>query len=89
LEQLRNLLIRLSEHWASYRIFDWQPDVLWTNNVIEQVIGRMKMRSRTVRGYKTEPGMLGRSPLDKHAQICYSVIVPDNDNRKLSKGFSL
>ncbi len=30
-----------------------------------------------------------RSPLDKHAQICYSVIVPDNDNRKPSKGFSL
>ena len=25
---------------------------------IEQVIGRMKMRSRTVRGYKTEAGML-------------------------------
>jgi transposase-like protein len=27
LEQLRLLLIRLSEHWASYRIFDWQADV--------------------------------------------------------------
>jgi hypothetical protein len=24
---------------------------------IEQVIGRMKMRARTVRGYKTWPGM--------------------------------
>ena len=24
LEQLRNLLIRLSEHWPRYRIFDWQ-----------------------------------------------------------------
>ena len=58
LEQLRNLLIRLSEHWASYRVFDWQKDVPWTNNGTEQVIGRMKMRSRTVRGYKTEPGML-------------------------------
>jgi hypothetical protein len=51
-------LIRLSEHWESYRIFDWQPEVPWTNNGTEQVIGRMKMRSRTVRGYKTQPGML-------------------------------
>jgi transposase-like protein len=39
LEQLRNLLIRLSEHWASYRVFDWQKDVPWTNNGTEQVIG--------------------------------------------------
>jgi hypothetical protein len=57
-DQLRNLLIRLSEDWENYRIFDWQPEVPWTNNTTEQVIGRMKMRSRTVRGYKTETGML-------------------------------
>jgi hypothetical protein len=30
LEQLRYLLIRLSEHWASYRVFDWQREVPWT-----------------------------------------------------------
>jgi transposase-like protein len=58
LEQLRNLLIRLSEHWPRYRVFDWQPDVPWTNNGTEQVIGRMKVRSKSVRGYKTESGML-------------------------------
>jgi transposase-like protein len=58
LDQLRQLLLRLSEHWANYRLFDWQPDVPWTNNATEQVIGRMKVRSRTVRGYKTKPGML-------------------------------
>lgn len=58
LEQLRILLIRLSEHWASYRVFDWQKEVPWTNNGTEQVIGRMKVRSKTVRGYKTEDGML-------------------------------
>jgi transposase-like protein len=58
LGQLRLLLIRLSEHWASYRVFDWQKDVPWTNNGTEQVIGRMKQRSRTVRGYKTPAGML-------------------------------
>jgi transposase-like protein len=58
LDQLRYLLLRLSEHWAKYRIFDWQKDVPWTNNGSEQVIGRMKMRSRTVRGYKSKDGML-------------------------------
>lgn len=58
LDQLRQLLLRLSEHWPQYRVFDWQPDVPWTNNGTEQVIGRMKMRSRTVRGYKTQPGLL-------------------------------
>jgi hypothetical protein len=59
-EQLRDLLIRISEHWPSYRVFDWQKDVPWTNNGTEQVIGRMKMRSRTVRGYKTKHGMLAK-----------------------------
>jgi transposase-like protein len=57
LEQLRNLLIRLSEHWESYRVFDWQQDVPWTNNGTEQVIGRLKMRSRTVQAYKSWQGM--------------------------------
>ena len=57
LERLRHLLIRLSEHWDSYRLFDWQQDVPWTNNLTEQAIGRMKMRSRTVRGYKSPSGM--------------------------------
>lgn len=57
LAQLRYLLIRLSEHWASYRVFDWQKEVPWTNNGTEQAIGRMKMRSRTVRGYKSWQGM--------------------------------
>lgn len=57
LDQLRLLLIRLSEHWNSYRLFDWQTDVPWTNNGTEQAIGRMKMRARTVRGYKAWQGM--------------------------------
>lgn len=58
LDRLRSLLLRLSEHWDSYRVFDWDKDVPWTNNGTEQVIGRMKMRSRTVRGYKTPAGLL-------------------------------
>ena len=58
LDRLRYLLLRLSEHWDSYRVFDWHRDVPWTNNITEQVIGRMKMRSRTVRGFKSRSGML-------------------------------
>jgi transposase-like protein len=57
LDQLRYLILRLVENWARYRVFDWQSDVPWTNNPTEQVIGRMKMRARTVRGYKNWPGM--------------------------------
>jgi hypothetical protein len=57
LDQLRYLLVYLSENWARYRVFDWQRDVPWTNNPTERVIGKMKMRARTVRGYKTWPGM--------------------------------
>jgi transposase-like protein len=57
-DQLRLLLIRLSDHWAQFPVFDWQTDVPWTNNGSERVIGRMKMRSRTVRRYKSKDGML-------------------------------
>ncbi len=57
LDHLRYLLVRLMTDWDRYRVFDWQPEVPWTNNTTEQVIGRMKMRARTVRGYKTWAGM--------------------------------
>ena len=57
LEQLRDLLLRLSEHWQSYCLFQSEPAVPWTNNATEQAIGRMKMRARTVRGYKSWVGM--------------------------------
>ena len=57
LTQLRDLLIHLSEVWEDYCAFYTDPDVPWTNNGTEQVIGRMKMRARTVRGYKNWPGM--------------------------------
>jgi transposase-like protein len=56
-EQLRDLLIRLSETWPSFCTFYHDPAIPWTNNGTEQVIGRMKMRARKVRGYKTWPGM--------------------------------
>jgi len=57
LDQLRYLLLRLVDTWRRYRVFDWQPGVPWTNNLTEQAIGRMKMRARAVRGYKTWSGM--------------------------------
>jgi len=57
MEQLRDLLLRLSEHWHSYCTFQSEPEVPWTNNSTERAIGRMKMRARTVRGYKSWPGM--------------------------------
>lgn len=57
LEQLRDLLLRLSQRWQSYCTFQSEPKVPWTNNRTEQAIGRMKMRARTVRGYKTWQGM--------------------------------
>ena len=33
-------------------------DVPWTNSVTERAIGRSKIRYKTVRGYKSEDGML-------------------------------
>jgi len=57
LEQLRDLLVRLSQSWQSYCMFQSEPEVPWTNNATERAIGRMKMRARTVRGYKSWNGM--------------------------------
>jgi len=57
IDQLRDLLIRLSETWPNFCTFYTDPAIPWTNNGTEQVIGKMKMRARTVRGYKTWPGM--------------------------------
>ena len=56
-EQLRDLLLRLSEYWQNYCTFQSEPEIPWTNNATEQAIGRMKMRARTVRGYKSWRGM--------------------------------
>jgi transposase-like protein len=57
LEQLRDLLLRLSQDWQRYCVFQSEPHVAWTNNFTERVIGKMKMRARTVRGYKSRQGM--------------------------------
>jgi transposase-like protein len=57
LEQLRDLLLRVSQDWRKYCTFTSEPAVPWTNNSTERAIGRMKMRARTVRGYKSWSGM--------------------------------
>jgi len=55
--ELRDLLLRLSQDWQCYCTFQSEPAVPWTNNPTERAIGRMKMRARTVRGYKSWQGM--------------------------------
>ncbi len=57
LEQMGNLLIRLSDRFDSYWVFDWQKGVPWTNSGIEQAIRQMQMRRRSVRGHESWPGM--------------------------------
>ncbi|HEX9838013.1 MAG TPA: transposase [Anaerolineales bacterium] len=57
LEQLRDLLLRLIQDWQHYCTFQFEPVVSWTNNATERAIGRMKIRARTVRAYKSWPGM--------------------------------
>jgi transposase-like protein len=57
-DELRYLLIRISESWERYTAFFHDPGVPWTNNLTEQTIGKMKIRAKTTRGYKTQSGML-------------------------------
>ncbi len=57
LEQLRDLLLRLSQDWHRFCAFQSEPQLPWTNNATERAIGTMKMRARTVRGYKSWHGM--------------------------------
>ena len=58
-EKLLNLLIRLSETWPSFCTFYTNPAIHRTNNGTKKIIGMMKIRARTVHGYKTWPGMQG------------------------------
>jgi hypothetical protein len=58
LVRLRDLVLRLSESWGRFVVFTRDSAVPRTNNGVERVIGRMQMRARTVRGYKSVEGML-------------------------------
>lgn len=54
----RRFLSDLAEKWHSLRRFQENPAVPATNNVTERAIGRSKVRYKTVRGFKSEQGML-------------------------------
>lgn len=56
LYRLRQLMLRLSEHWDRYRLYQERSDVPRTNNRTEQAIGRWRTRSRSVRGFKSADG---------------------------------
>lgn len=57
LYQFRQIMIRLSEHWDRYRLYGTRAEVPTTNNGTERAIGKLKVRSRSVRGYKTTEGI--------------------------------
>jgi len=66
--KLRQMAIRLSQNWAAYRLYQERSGVPTTNNGTEQAIGRWRVRSRSVRGYKSWAGvvagfMLSSNPL--------------------------
>lgn len=69
LARLQKLLLRLSDNWHSYRLFLEQSDVPATNNATERTIGRWRIRSHCVRGFKTWPGLVSAFTL------CNSPIV--------------
>jgi len=54
----RRFLSELAEKWPNLRCFLDNPAVPATNNVTERAIGRSKVRYKTVRGFKSEEGML-------------------------------
>lgn len=62
LQSLARLLVQLMENWRKYRLYltekGAQLGVPATNNLTEQMIGNGKVRSRTVRGYKSVGGVL-------------------------------
>lgn len=55
--RLRRLMVRLSDHWTKYRLYQLRDDVPSTNNGTERSIGNLKVRSRSVRGFKTDAGI--------------------------------
>jgi transposase-like protein len=56
--KLRELVVDLTEKWRSLVCYQRNPGVPRTNNRTEQGIGRSKIRYKTVRGFKSEAGMM-------------------------------
>jgi transposase-like protein len=57
LQHLKQLLLRLSQSWPRYRLALEHRQIPLTNNGCEQAIGRFKVRSRSVRGFKSMAGV--------------------------------
>lgn len=57
LHKLRQLALRLSEHWDEYTLFQNDPAVPATNNSTERAILPWRLRSRTARGFKSWAGL--------------------------------
>ncbi len=62
LQRLAGLIVQLMENWRRYCLYLTEKGaelgVPATNNLTEQMIGNGKVRSRTVRGYKSRTGVL-------------------------------
>jgi transposase-like protein len=56
--KLRELVVDLVEKWRSLVCYQRNPGVPRTNNRTEQGIGRSKIRYKTVRGFKSETGLM-------------------------------
>ena len=56
--KLRRLVVELSDKWRSLTRHKWISGLPRTNNCTERVIGRSKVRYKTVRGYKSLEGMM-------------------------------
>lgn len=52
--RLRQLILRLSEHWSDYLLYQRQPDVPTTNNQTEYGFSRGKTRFKSFRGVKSK-----------------------------------
>lgn len=55
---LRRLVIDLIGRWPALVYHQGRPWVPTTNNRTEQAIGKSKVRFKTVRGFKSVPGLL-------------------------------
>ena len=56
--KLHRLVVELCEKWRSLTCYQRVRGMPQTNNCTERTIGRSKIRYRTVRGYKSEEGMM-------------------------------
>ena len=56
--ELRRLVVELSDKWRSLTRHKQVKGLPETNNCTERVIGRSKVRYKTIRGYKSVDGML-------------------------------